>query len=101
MIADDMEGRSHGERLVARAKSEIVGSTGVFQDHYNYILKLAKKGEWDKLMDKCTSIITEMEEHLGTESRHEKAHQMRKNLKVRREISIRFMTQIRRCLNWL
>jgi hypothetical protein len=57
----------------------------VFQDQYNYLWKLAKKGEWDKLMDECTSLITEMEEHPSTKSRHERAHQMRKNLKVRKE----------------
>ena len=101
MLADAMEGRSNGEGLVARAKRKIVRSTVVFQDQYDYIWKLAKKGEWDKLMDECTSITTEMKQHLSTKSRHKRAHQMRKNLKVRREISIRFMTQIRRCLNWL
>ena len=43
-------------------------------------------GEWDKLMDECTILITEMEEHLSTKSRHERAHQTRKNLKVRKEM---------------
>jgi hypothetical protein len=85
MLADAMEGRSNGERLAARAKRRIVRSKVVFQDQYNYLWKLAKKEEWDKLMDECTSLITEMEEHLSTKSRHERAHQMRKNLKVRKE----------------
>ena len=36
-------------------------------------------------MNECTSLITEMEEHLNTKSRHERAHEMRKDLKVRKE----------------
>ena len=85
MLADAMEDRSNGEHLVARAKGKIVKSRIVFQDQYNYIWKLAKTGEWDKLMEECTSIIMEMEEHLSTKSKHERAHQMRKNLRVRKE----------------
>ena len=37
MLADAMEGRSNGERLVARAKIEIVKSKIAFQDQYNYM----------------------------------------------------------------
>ena len=73
-LADAMEGRSNGERLVARAKRKIVQSKIVFQDQYSYMWKLAKKGEWDKLMDARTSLITEIQEHLITKSRHERAH---------------------------
>ena len=36
-------------------------------------------------MEECTSVITEMEEHLNIKSRHERSHQMRKNLRVRKE----------------
>ena len=85
MLADAMEGRSNRERLVARAERKIVQSKVVFKDQYSYMWKLAKKGEWDKLMEECTSLIAEMEEHLNTKSRHERARQMRKNLKVRKE----------------
>ena len=46
--------------------------------------KLAKNGEWGKPISECTILITEMEEHLSTRSRHERAHQMRTNLKVRK-----------------
>ena len=79
MLTDAMEGRSNGERLVARAKRKIVQTKVVFQDQYSYMWKLAKKGEWEKLMDECTNLITEMQEHLSTKSRHERAHHMRKN----------------------
>ena len=45
MLADAMVGRSNGEHLVARAKRKIVKSKITFQDQYNYMGKLAKKGE--------------------------------------------------------
>ena len=57
----------------------------MFQDQYDYLWKLAKKGEWDKLVEECTSVIAEMDEHLSKKARYERAHQMRKNLKVRKE----------------
>ena len=36
-------------------------------------------------MEECTSVIAEIEEHLNTKSRHERAHQMRKNSRVQKE----------------
>ena len=85
MLADALEGRSNGERSAVRAIRKIVKQKIVFQDQYDYLWKLAKKGEWDKLMKECTSVIEEMEEHLSKKARYERAHQMRKNLKVRKE----------------
>ena len=76
MLADALEGRSNGERLVARAKRKIVKQKAMFQDEYDYMCNLAKKREWDKLMEECTSVITEMEGHLSIKARYERAHQM-------------------------
>ena len=64
MLADAIEGRDNSERLVARAKRRIVKASVVFSDQYAHMWRLAKRKNWDELMNECSSVIAEMEEHL-------------------------------------
>ena len=44
-----------------------------------------KEKEWQELSEACTQVMEEMESHLNKKARYERALQMRKNLKVRKE----------------
>ena len=46
---------------------------------------MAKKKEWQELSEMCTQVVEVMESHLSKKARYERALQMRKNLKARKE----------------
>ena len=52
---------------------------------FTEIWKMTGRKKWQGLSEACTQVMGEMENHLSKKARYERALQMRKNLKVRKE----------------
>ena len=73
------------ERAMQRAKKKIRDCTVIDKQRYKGLWLMFKHREMDDLVEGCTDLITELEKHLGKKERYERAKQMRKNMKVRKQ----------------
>jgi hypothetical protein len=85
LLADAIEETDNAERIIARAKKKGGRDKAIPPERYNEIWKMAKKEEWQELSEMCTQVVEVMESHLSKKARYERALQMRKNIKVRKE----------------
>ena len=73
------------ERVMQRTKKKIGHCTVIDKQRYKRLWILLKHREMDEFVEACTEMVTELERNLGKKERYERAKQMRKNMKVRKE----------------
>ena len=73
------------ERVMQRTKRKISHCTVIDIQRYKRLWTLLKHREMDEFVESCSDVITELERNLGKKERYERAKQMRKNMKVRKE----------------